>query len=747
MLERPQCDLDGVAGIATVAAREAVGVLRPQLGYPVLGGQVLGVLGGVAEPWAAVAAVGREGLIFVFVDETPARVGLDRLAALAELVGDRAALVRRALCGVDDAGDRGELAGLVQRIAQRLLALTLAIHINLLTGRPPRALAGLPRLGTEGSEPNVWLGLPAGQTRMCETRGVLAQTIRRGATALGVVVALATLTSASAGAAAGTITEYPIPVKTTPYGITTGPDGKLWFVDSGNHAGGTFVGRMATSGAISSSEVVQLPSTKLGQAITLGPDGNMWVVQDSQIDKVPAAVSLTSEITPYALGSSVGGYGSIVPGPDGRLWFGWNTQVGAITTAGVINGYGTSSSTSVSGVTVGADGKLWYGEGNKIARMDTEGNTTASEDCKLPAGDGQINGLVLAPDGNIWFSLGVPAAVARVTPAGVITIFPTPTLNSLPFGLAVGPDKQIWFAESTGNAIGTIPTTATSGADIVEYPLAFINTNPLYVTAGPDSRMWFTEFNRGALGAITTNAAPPGTPSGGETPVGSLPGVGSSPGLGSSPGVASIPAFPHLPAPVGCAANRLILTDVFPQAGKTQVLGVAPAAAIGKKVTILSSWNGKPVATTTVRADLSFKATVAFPPLSLRFTNRALYVAKLGSVRSGALKFARRMYTTSVTAAGRTITFSGNVTPPFAKQLEPVTIRAAGSCAATAAGTIVAKVSLTQSGTFSATFQLPASLQSAPKVYLLAQTRVRQNQHSSKTYPTSTLIRGVQLTS
>lgn len=33
------------------------------------------------------------------------------------------------------------LGGLVQRIAQRLLALTLAMHINILTGRPPRALA------------------------------------------------------------------------------------------------------------------------------------------------------------------------------------------------------------------------------------------------------------------------------------------------------------------------------------------------------------------------------------------------------------------------------------------------------------------------------------------------------------------------------------------------------------------------------------------------------------------------------
>ena len=33
------------------------------------------------------------------------------------------------------------LAGLIQRISQRLLALTLAMLINILCGRPPRALA------------------------------------------------------------------------------------------------------------------------------------------------------------------------------------------------------------------------------------------------------------------------------------------------------------------------------------------------------------------------------------------------------------------------------------------------------------------------------------------------------------------------------------------------------------------------------------------------------------------------------
>jgi streptogramin lyase len=574
---------------------------------------------------------------------------------------------------------------------------------------------------------------------------VLAQSIRRCATVFGAYVSLALLISASAAATVGTITQYPIPVETTPRGVTVGPDGKIWFVDSGNHVGGTFVGRMTTSGAIASSDVVQLPSTELGYAAAPGPDGNMWVEQGTHIDKVPVGVSLTSEITPFSI-SGVGEYGSIIAGPDGRLWFDLNKQIGTITTAGAVEGYETNASSSVSGLTVGADGKIWFGEGNKIARMDATGKIGVGDEFPLPAGDSSIADMTIGADGNIWFTLGLPAAVGRITPAGAITIFPTPTTGSLPFGIAAGPDKQIWFVERNGDAVGAIPTTATSGADIVEYPVGFSNAGLLFITAGPDSRMWFSEANLSSLGAITTNAAPSGAPGGGGTPAGSPSPPNLPPPHGSTPGAVSPPAYPRLPAPAGCAANRFILTDVFPQGGKTRVLGVAPAAAVGKRVTILSAWNNKPVAAATVRPDLSFTATAPLPPRSLRFTNRALYRAKLGSVRGGGLKFSRRMYTTAITAAGRVITFSGNVTPPFSTRLEPVTIRAAASCTAVPAGTIVAKVKLTRSGTFSATLRLPPSLQNVSKLYLRAETRVRQNTHSKKTYPTSTLIRGVQLT-
>ncbi len=558
--------------------------------------------------------------------------------------------------------------------------------------------------------------------------------------ALSLTVALSGFGAASAGAAAGEISEYPIAIETTPYGITAGPDGKLWVLDSGNHVGGTFIGRMATSGAMLSSDLVQLPSSKLGLAASYGPDGNMWELQDSTVEKMPVGVSETAQITPYALSHGTGGYGSIVPGPDGRMWFGWDTQIGATTTTGTISEYETNSSTAVSGVTVGADGKLWYGEFNKIARMDTGGHIgLTGDEFPLPGGASTIEALVLGPDGNIWFTVGNPAAIGRITTSGAITLFPTPTPASLPFGIADGPDGRLWFTEENANAIGSIPTSATSGADITEYSLGSTYVGALYITAGSDSRMWFTEFSANKLGAIATGFTPAGPPS---PPPASPPASSPTAPLG----VASLPALPPVPSPAGCVANKLILTDVFPQGGRTQMLGVAPAGAGGKRVSIVSRWNGKTVAKATVQSDLSFKTSAPLPPRSLRFTNRALYAAKLGSVSAPALKFARRMYATSITAAGRTISFTGLITPPLAKPLQMVTIRASSSCSTIRAGTIVATIKPKPSGAYTTALQLPPAMQGAPAVYLQAETRVRQNRHSKKTFPSFTLVRGVKLT-
>ena len=74
-----------------------------------------------------------------------------------------------------------------------------------------------------------------------------------------------------------------------------------------------------------------------------------------------------------------------------------------------------------------------------------------------------------------------------------ITEFTIPTANSKPYGIAAGPDGNLWFTDNGAGQIGTInPTTHA----ITEYPIPYTNTNPYGITAGPDGNLWFADYAR-----------------------------------------------------------------------------------------------------------------------------------------------------------------------------------------------------------------------------------------------------------
>jgi len=95
-------------------------------------------------------------------------------------------------------------------------------------------------------------------------------------TALIAGVGLLSLSTAPTWAAAGTVTEFNVPSGTA-FGITSGPDGNLWFTDS---AGA--IGRITTAGSITE---FPLPKNCAFEfcgplGITAGPDGNLWFTEE-----------------------------------------------------------------------------------------------------------------------------------------------------------------------------------------------------------------------------------------------------------------------------------------------------------------------------------------------------------------------------------------------------------------------------------------------------------------------------------
>jgi streptogramin lyase len=109
------------------------------------------------------------------------------------------------------------------------------------------------------------------------------------------------------------ITEFALPSGSAPQGITTGPDGNLWFTENGSPR----IGTMTTAGAVTEYPV---PSGSAAARITAGSDGNLWFTEPAgnRIGRVTPA----GQVTEYGSGITAGANPlGITSGPDGNLWF------------------------------------------------------------------------------------------------------------------------------------------------------------------------------------------------------------------------------------------------------------------------------------------------------------------------------------------------------------------------------------------------------------------------------------------
>ena len=189
-----------------------------------------------------------------------------------------------------------------------------------------------------------------------------------------------------------------------------------------------------------------------------------------------------------------------------------------------------------------------------------------------------------------------------------------------------------------------------------------------------------------------------------------------------------------------CTTRRLVLIDVVPGSRRVRFTGAADKRFVGRRVNIVFTANGKTVARPVVRRNGTFSGTAPMPSgRKLRTSNRARYQARIGRERSLRLKLMRRMVVRSVRVRGNRVRISGRVTRPLAAPARSIEVRRRVSCRRSV---VVARVKPRRDGTFRVTVAAPPNQQAA--VYRFA-TRVRKNTRNSKTYPTFTLPRYVDL--
>jgi hypothetical protein len=96
----------------------------------------------------------------------------------------------------------------------------------------------------------------------------------------------------------------------------------------------------------------------------------------------------------------------------------------------------------------------------------------------------------------------------KITTSGVVTEYaPMSRSGTRPWGIAAGPDGNLWFVERTGGRFANLGRITPSGV-VTEYPAGLgVRVLLIGIAAGADGNMWFTDQQSGRIGRITTGAS------------------------------------------------------------------------------------------------------------------------------------------------------------------------------------------------------------------------------------------------
>ncbi len=331
--------------------------------------------------------------------------------------------------------------------------------------------------------------------------------------ALAAALIAVALLAPSAHAAPALATTFD--VSGMPGRITVGNDGTVWFTIQGSSDSKEF-GRITPGGV---EQEFDSPTNLSITGLTTGPDGNIWGVESGFILKIPPADPTTA--TEFSDGDLTANSGDITTGPDGHLWTGAGAHVVEIDPAhpgasgggtdedhlGILNG------TDPRGIAAGGDGNLWIIDNNvgspddsAIVRFDTAGNVIGT-----PTKPGQTLAqaqIVAGPTGQLAFtqSNSTPQRIGRIDYSGHIDFTDMPGGIGDPTGIVFGNDGAYWTANFGFDSLGRL----TPGGDFTQ-PIHFdTGSGPRRIATGPNDTLWVSLEQGKKIAKVTGVSAPPG---------------------------------------------------------------------------------------------------------------------------------------------------------------------------------------------------------------------------------------------
>jgi streptogramin lyase len=279
------------------------------------------------------------------------------------------------------------------------------------------------------------------------------------------------------------------------------PGGNLFFTNPRGSAPHS-IGQVTPAGVV--TLITDAGITASPYDLTVGGDGNIWftITTTNLIGRYDPEAAPGSRFTYYPSGNTFPG--SITTAADGSIWYasGGNTarrmHTGGTGTAGSL-GAATISLGTVGDIIRGPDGNIWITKSNSGAPsnahelLEVHPTTGAITPHPLTAGNIEPRQLAIGPDDRLWFTYGgisSPGIGRYDTGTDTLVTYNIPA-NTNPKGITAGADGRLWFIQGNSSKVGRISATGTGYTTFTTTGFAF-GPSPQEITVGPSNRLWFT---------------------------------------------------------------------------------------------------------------------------------------------------------------------------------------------------------------------------------------------------------------
>jgi len=318
------------------------------------------------------------------------------------------------------------------------------------------------------------------------------------------LVASGLMGAGAASAAPGDVTEVGLAAGSTPRDVAQGPDGNMW-VTGGNS---NTIAKVTTAGAVTAYALPLPANVSNPWGIAAGPDNNLWFTlrNGGKIGRITTAgaVSLIdlpdSTMQPF----------DITAGPDGNMWFTeLGGRIGRVTMAGEVTMFTVPWANSrphsiVSGASAQTEGLNFTDAGaDRVGFIVIDG--TIYGNIQLTAG-AEPTGIANI-DGSIWFVMTGSNKLGKTLPGTSGSILETAVTGG-PTSIASGVGNTMWISLSARNSVAKY---SVQGAPLAEYPLTSPNSLPAGLAEGPDTNIWVAQTNAGKVARVQSGQIPVAT--------------------------------------------------------------------------------------------------------------------------------------------------------------------------------------------------------------------------------------------